>query len=116
MIAAYDKNRKALYDAVSKCITFRTTHPAMYGFDGTTTINTWAVGDANMSAKTLVYSNAGGSVIVMANFTNASSNATCNVPAQGTWKNLITDATVELNSATYTTTLAPGDYVVLVKE
>ena len=111
-----DANRKALYDAVSKCITFRTTHPAMYGFDGTTTINTWAVGDANMSAKTLVYSNAGGSVIVMANFTNASSNATCNVPAQGTWKNLITDAAVELNSATYTTTLAPGDYVVLVKE
>ena len=109
-------DRKALYDAVSKCITFRTTHPAMYGFDGTTTINTWAVGDANMSAKTLVYSNAGGSVIVMANFTNAASEATCNVPVQGTWKNLITDAAVELGSATYTTTLAPGDYVVLVKE
>lgn len=109
-------DRKALYDAVSKCITFRTTHPAMYGFDGKTTINTWKVGDANMSAKTLVYSNAGGSVIVMANFTNASSEATCNVPVQGTWKNLITDAAVELGSATYTTTLAPGDYVVLVKE
>ncbi len=109
-------DRKALYDAVSKCITFRTTRPAMYGFDGTTTINTWAVGDANMSAKTLVYSNAGGSVIVMANFTNAASEATCNVPVQGTWKNLITDAAVELGSATYTTTLAPGDYVVLVKE
>lgn len=109
-------DRKALYDAVSKCITFRTTHPEMYGFDGKTTINTWAVGDANMSAKTLVYSNAGGSVIVMANFTNASSEASCNVPVQGTWKNLITDAAVELGSATYTTTLAPGDYVVLVKE
>ena len=109
-------DRKALYDAVSKCITFRTTHPDMYGFEGTTTINTWAVGDANMAAKTLVYSNAGGSVIVMANFTNAASEATCNVPVQGTWKNLITDAAVELGSATYTTTLAPGDYVVLVKE
>lgn len=109
-------DRKALYDAVSKCITFRTTHPDMYGFDGTTTINTWAVGDANMAAKTLVYSNAGGSVIVMANFTNAASEASCNVPVQGTWKNLITDAAVELGSATYTTTLAPGDYVVLVKE
>ena len=111
-----DANRKALYDAVSKCITFRTTHPAMYGFDGKTTINTWSVGDANMAAKTLVYSNGGSSVIVMANFTNAESTATCNVPAQGTWKNLITDAAVELNSATYTTTLAPGDYVVMVKE
>ena len=109
-------DRKALYDAVSKCITFRTTHPGMYGFDGKTTINTLNVGDANMSAKTLVYSNAGGSVIVMANFTNAASEATCNVPVQGTWKNLITDAAVELGSATYTTTLAPGDYVVLVKE
>lgn len=109
-------DRKALYDAVSKCITFRTTHPDMYGFDGKTTINTLNVGDANMSAKTLVYSNAGGSVIVMANFTNASSEATCNVPVQGTWKNLITDTAVELSSATYTTTLAPGDYVVLVKE
>lgn len=109
-------DRKALYDAVSKCITFRTTHPDMYGFDGKTTINTLNVGDANMSAKTLVYSNAGGSVIVMANFTNAASEASCNVPVQGTWKNLITDAAVELGSATYTTTLAPGDYVVLVKE
>ena len=111
-----DANRKALYDAVSKCITFRTTHPAMYGFDGKTTINTWSVGDANMASKTLVYSNGGSSVIVMANFTNAESTATCNVPAQGEWKNLITGAAVTLSSATYTTTLAPGDYVVLVKE
>ncbi|MBQ9137401.1 MAG: hypothetical protein IJX65_02050 [Alistipes sp.] len=108
--------RKALYDAVSKCITFRTTHPDMYGFDGKPAIDTWKVGDANMAAKTLVYSTTAGSVIVMANFTNASSTATCNVPVQGTWKNLITDAAVELTSATYTTTLAAGDYVVLVKE
>jgi hypothetical protein len=88
----------------------------MYGFEGKPVIQTWAVGDANMAAKTLVYSTASGSVIVMANFTNASSNATCNVPVQGTWKNLITNAAVELNSASYTTALAPGDYVVLVKE
>ena len=88
----------------------------MYGFDGKTTINTWSVGDANMASKTLVYSNGGSSVIVMANFTNAESTATCNVPAQGEWKNLITGAAVTLSSATYTTTLAPGDYVVLVKE
>jgi hypothetical protein len=108
--------RKAIYDAVSKCITFRTTHPAMYGFDGKPAIQTLAVGDANMAAKTLVYSTNAGSVIVMANFTNSPSNATCNVPVQGTWKNLITDAAVELNSATFSTTLAPGDYVVLVKE
>ena len=108
--------RKALYDAMCKCITFRTTHQDMYGFEGKPVIQTWAVGDANMAAKTLVYSTASGSVIVMANFTNASSNATCNVPVQGTWKNLITNAAVELNSASYTTTLAPGDYVVLVKE
>jgi hypothetical protein len=69
-----------------------------------------------MSAKTLVYSTSAGSVIVMANFTNSSSNASCNVPVQGEWKNLITGAAVTLGSATYTTTLAPGDYVVLVKE
>ena len=109
-------NRKALYDAMSKCITFRTTHPDMYGFDGKTTINTWKVGDANMAAKTLVYSTANGSVIVMANFTNDSSNATCNVPVQGEWKNLITGEAVTLSSATFTTTLAAGDYIVLVKE
>ena len=108
--------RKALYDAMCKCITFRTSHQDMYGFEGKPVIQTWAVGDANMAAKTLVYSTASGSVIVMANFTNASSNATCNVPVQGTWKNLVTNAAVELNSASYTTTLAPGDYVVLVKE
>ena len=111
-----DTNRKALYDAMSKCITFRTTHPDMYGFDGKTTINTWKVGDANMAAKTLVYSTANGSVIVMANFTNDSSNATCNVPVQGEWKNLITGEAVTLSSATFTTTLAAGDYIVLVKE
>ena len=111
-----DANRKALYDAVSKCITFRTTHQDMYGFDGKTSIHTWKVGDSNMSAKTLVYSTSAGSVIVMANFTNSSSNASCNVPVQGEWKNLITGAAVTLGSATYTTTLAPGDYVVLVKE
>ena len=108
--------RKALYDAMSKFITFRTTHQDMYGFDGTTSINTWKVGDNNMSAKTLVYSTDAGSVIVMANFTNAQSTATCNVPAQGEWKNLLTGAAVTLSSATYTTTLAAGDYVVLVKE
>ncbi len=108
--------RKAIYDAVSKCITFRTTHPAMYGFDGKPAIDTWKVGDANMAAKTLVYSTTAGSVIVMANFTNSPSNATCNVPVQGTWKNLITDAAVELNAATFSTTLAAGDYIVLVKE
>ena len=108
--------RKALYEAMCKCITFRTSHHDMYGFEGKPVIQTWAVGDANMAAKTLVYSTASGSVIVMANFTNASSNATCNVPVQGTWKNLITNAAVELNSASYTTTIAPGDYVVLVKE
>ncbi len=108
--------RKALYDAMCKCITFRTSHQDMYGFEGKPVIQTWAVGDANMAAKTLVYSTNAGSVIVMANFTNASSNATCNVPVQGTWKNLITDAAVELNTATFSTTLAAGDYIVLVKE
>ncbi|MBR7182403.1 MAG: hypothetical protein IKD41_00220 [Alistipes sp.] len=108
--------RKALYDAVSKCITFRTSHPEMYGFDGKPAIQTWKVGDGDMAAKTLVYSTANGSVIVMANFTNTMSNATCSVPVQGEWKNLITGATVNLNSATYTANLTAGDYIVLVKE
>ncbi|MBQ1201365.1 MAG: Por secretion system protein [Alistipes sp.] len=40
--------RKAIYEAVSKCITFRTTHPAMYGFEGKPAIDTWKVGDANL--------------------------------------------------------------------
>ncbi|MBQ1201107.1 MAG: hypothetical protein IIX59_03940, partial [Alistipes sp.] len=57
-----------------------------------------------------------GSVIVMANFTNTPSNATCNVPVKGTWKNLISNANVELNAATFSTTLGAGDYIVLVKE
>ena len=88
----------------------------MYRFDGTTTINTWQVGDANMAAKTLVYSTNAGSVIVMANFTNAANDATCNVPVQGTWKNLMTDQTITLSTPTFTTTLAAGDYIVLVRE
>jgi uncharacterized protein YjdB len=88
----------------------------MYGFDGKPAIQTLAVGDANMAAKTLVYSTNAGSVIVMANFTNSPSNATCNVPVQGTWKNLMTDQTITLSTPTFTTTLAPGDYIVLVRE
>ena len=108
--------RKELYDAMCKFITFRTSHQNMYGFESTTTIDTWKVGDANMAAKTLVYNTEHGSVIVMANFTNADSNATCNVPVQGEWKNLMTGAAVNLSSTTFTTTLAPGDYIVLVRE
>jgi formylmethanofuran dehydrogenase subunit D len=88
----------------------------MYGFESTTTIDTWKVGDADMAAKTLVYNTEHGSVIVMANFTNAANDATCNVPVQGTWKNLMTDQTITLSTPTFTTTLAAGDYIVLVRE
>ena len=107
-----DANRKALYDALSKIISWRTDHEEYYGQD-VLSVHSWRTGDAEMSGKTLVMDK----VIVVANFTNA--EATTNVAVTsaitGEWTNLLTGESVEVGSS-YSVTLAGSDYIVLVRE
>ena len=105
-----DANRKALYDAMSKIISWRTSHEDYYGQDNLT-VHTWSVGDAQMGGKVLVMDK----VIVVANFNNAQSTTTVNVPSAGEWTNLMTGEKVQLGSS-HSFTLAGSDYIVLVKE
>ena len=107
-----DVNRKALYDAISKIISWRTDHEEYYGQDNLS-VHTWKSGDAYMSGKVLVMDR----VIVVANFSNAESTTDVTVPAicQGEWTNLMTGDKVQLGS-NYSVTLAGSDYIVLVKE
>ena len=105
-----DANRKALYDALSKIISWRTDHEEYYGQDNLT-VHTWSVGDAQMGGKVLVMDK----VIVVANFNNAQSTTTVNVPSAGEWTNLMTGEKVQLG-ASHSFTLAGSDYIVLVKE
>lgn len=103
-------NRKALYNAVSKCVTWRTNHEDYYGADNLK-VHTWKVGDGDMGGKVLVMDK----VIVVANFNDAESTTTVEVPAAGEWTNLMSGAKVELASS-YTVKLAANDYIVLVRE
>ena len=104
-----DANRKALYDAMSKIISWRTDNEDYYGQDNLT-VHTWSVGDAQMGGKVLVMDR----VIVVANFNNAQSTTSVNVPSAGEWTNLMTGEKVQLGS-THSFTLAGSDYIVLVK-
>ena len=104
-----DANRKALYDAMSKIITWRTDNQEYYGASEVK-VHTWKVGDADMAGKTLVMDR----VIVVANFTNAEATTTVNVPNAGEWTNLMTGEKVQLDT-THDITLSSSDYIVLVK-
>ena len=103
-------DRKAIYDALSKIISWRTDNQEYYGQDNLS-VHTWLVGDSNMGGKILVMDR----VIVVANFTNSQTTTTVNVPSAGEWTNLITGEKVQLGSS-HSVTLAGSDYIVLVKE
>ena len=105
-----DANRKALYDAISKVISWRTDNEDYYGQENVT-VHTWSVGDAQMGGKVLVMDK----VIVVANFNTAESTTSVNVPSAGEWTNLMTGEKVQLSSS-HSFTLAANDYIVLVKE
>ena len=105
-----DANRRALYDAMSKVISWRTDHEDYYGQDNLA-VHTWSVGDAQMGGKILVMDK----VIVVANFNNTESSTTINNPNPGEWTNLMTGEKVQVNGS-HTFTLAGSDYIVLVKE
>ena len=105
-----DANRKALYDAISKVISWRTDNEDYYGQENVT-VHTWSVGDAQMGGKVLVMDK----VIVVANFNNAESTTSVNVPSAGEWTNLMTGEKVQLSSS-HSFSLAANDYIVLVKE
>ena len=102
-------DRKAIYDALSKIISWRTDNEDYYGQDNIS-VHTWLVGDSNMGGKILVMDK----VIVVANFTNAQTTTTVNVPSTGEWTNLITGEKVQLGSS-HSVTLAGSDYIVLVR-
>jgi hypothetical protein len=104
-----DANRKAIYDALSKIISWRTDHQEYYGQDNLA-VHTWNVSDANMGGKTLVMDR----VIVVANFTNSQTTTTINVSNPGEWTNLLTGSKVQVG-ASHSITLAGSDYIVLVK-
>lgn len=63
-----DENRKALYDATSKIISFRTDHPELYGDGASNRLSAYNVNDADMGGKHLVYSVGNSAVVVAANF------------------------------------------------
>ncbi|MBR5201129.1 MAG: Por secretion system protein [Alistipes sp.] len=105
-----DANRKALYDAMSKYVSWRTDHEEYYGQDNLS-VHTWNVNDSHMSGKTLVMDK----VIVVANFTNAQASTTINNPNPGEWTNLMTGEKVQVNGS-HTFTLGGSDYIVLVRE
>ena len=105
-----DANRKALYDAMSKFVSWRTDHEEYYGQDNVT-VHTWKVNDGDMGGKTLVMDK----VIVVANFTNAQASTTISNPNPGEWTNLMTGEKVQVNGS-HTFTLAGSNYIVLVKE
>lgn len=105
----YDNQyRRALYDALSKIITWRTTNEDYYAQDNLS-VKTWQVMDSHMGAKTLVMDK----VIVVANFTNSQSSTTVKNVA-GEWTNLITGEKVNITSD-YNVTLNGSDYIVLVR-
>ena len=105
-----DANRRALYDAMSKIISWRTSHQDYYGQDNLT-VHTWKVADANMGGKTLVMDK----VIIVANFNNAESTTTINNPNPGEWTNLLTGEKIQVNDS-HSFTLGASDYIVLVRE
>ena len=108
-----NKDRKALYDALSKIITWRTTHEAMYSYEGVSC--TYEVGDDDFGGKHLIYSTSQGSVIAVCNFSNSYVTFDINVPKSGTWRNLMTGTYLSLGSK-YNVQLSGGDYIILVKD
>ena len=104
-----DANRKALYDAMSKIISWRTDNEEYYGASEVK-VHTWKVNDADMGGKTLVMDK----VIVVANFNNTEASTTITNPNPGEWTNLMTGEKVQVNGS-HTFTLAGSDYIVLVK-
>lgn len=69
-----DPNRKAIYDAACKIISFRTSHPELYGDEAANTLSTYKVSDNNMGSKQLIYTSGGSTVMVAANFLAAGEN------------------------------------------
>ena len=103
-------HRKALYDAMSKIISFRTSRSDIYAVNNVP-VHTWRVGDDSFGGKHLVMDK----VIVVANFSNTHVSFSINVPKPGTWTNLMTGAKVTLGS-TYNVSLNGSDYLILVRD
>ena len=105
-----DTNRKALYDVLSKIISFRTSRKDIYA-QNNITVHAWRVGDDSFGGKHLVLDK----VIAVANFSNSHVSFNISVPKTGTWTNLMTGAKVTLGS-TYNVSLGESDYIILVRD
>ena len=103
-------HRKALYDAMSKIISFRTSRSDIYAVNNVP-VHTWRVGDDSFGGKHLVMDK----VIVVANFSNTHVSFSITVPKPGTWTNLMTGSKVTLGS-TYNVSLNGSDYIILVRD
>lgn len=111
-----DEDRKALYETISKIITFRKQNEDMYGNSVTVNGFTHHVTDGDMGGKQLLYRTSGGSVLVVANFTNKATNSfSINVGENGTWTNLLTGATVNITDYHYTVAPTADELIILVK-
>ena len=112
-----DKSRAELYDEISKIISFRTDNEEMYNteYDSNSTL-VWEVGDANIKAKTLVFSRNGKSVIVVANFTSTMTDKSIELPETGVWVDLITGEKKDFKEKNISLEISANDYIILVKE
>ncbi len=112
-----DVNRRALYDAMSKVISFRKANEDMFGDSATIKEFTHHVTDSDKGAKHMVYRTAGGSVVVVANFTeNDTNNLTIKVTDNGEWTNLLTDEKVTISNGYFDVAPKSGELIILVKE
>lgn len=113
-----DANRMALYEDLCKIISFRTDNPEIFSSESVTgELKCWRVGDSAMGSKTLVLANTHGGVIVVANMCESGSETvttTVDVPQAGSWTNLLTGETVQLDSS-WKVSLAPHEFIVLTK-
>ncbi len=111
-----DPDRRALYDTLSKVISFRTENEAMYADGVTVEEFSHRVGDSYMSAKQLIYRTSAGSVVVVANFSNNDATAqSIKVGENGTWTNLLTEESVTITDGTFTAAPKAGELIILVK-
>ncbi|WP_316816299.1 alpha-amylase family glycosyl hydrolase [Pedobacter nyackensis] len=94
--------RKALYDAYAKFINLKKKNNI---FNATNATYSLAGG-----IKYIKLTEGASTVIVVGNFDVTSKDASIDFGASGLWHDVFSGGTITLNSASYTKTLAPGEY------
>ena len=103
-----DPNRKALYTIYSKLLNLRNAYPSTFVTSSSTNYSTSGVIKwMNVWSSTL-------QVTVFGNFDIVQQSGTVSFPSLGTWYNLFTGATYNVNNYNTNVTLNPGEYYVYV--